>query len=176
MGEIRSIIFISAEEFHISMVEYWAFIVRDHVYQGKTILARDVLADRVRNKFWSLNSRARNVRKLMKGDKVIFYLTSSEGKGFMGRGVLAGEAHPMSIEQRFHIIGSPSINFDYAVEFSEAEMWPRLVSINLLIDKMPLLLGRKNPVRIFRGSIIRLTEKDYNIVLETAEKLMNEKE
>ena len=157
------------------MAEYWAFIVRDHTYQGKIILARDVLADRIRNKFWSLNSRARNVRKLEKGDKVIFYLTSSEGRGFMGRGILAGKAHPMSIEQRFHIIGSPSINFDYAVEFSEAEMWPKLVPLNLLADRMPLLLGRKKPARVFRGSIIRLTERDYEIVLETAEELMRER-
>jgi len=138
-------------------------------------LARNVLADRVRNKFWSLNSRARNVRKLKKGDKVVFYLTSSEGRGFMGRGVLAGEAHPMTIEQRFHIIGSPSINFDYAVEFREAEMWPKLVTLDLLADRMPLLLGRKNPARVFRGSIIRLTERDYEIVLEAAEKLMRER-
>jgi len=157
------------------MAEHWAFIVRDHTYQGKTILARDVLADRVRNKFWSLNSRARNVRKLKEGDKVVFYLTSSEGRGFMGRGVLAGEAHPMTIEQRFHIIGSPSINFDYAVEFREAEMWPKLIPLDLLANRMPLLLGRKNPVRVFRGSIIRLTERDYEIVLETAEKLMRER-
>ena len=157
------------------MAEHWAFIVRDHTYQGKTILARDVLADRVRNKFWSLNSRARNVRKLKEGDKVVFYLTSSEGRGFMGRGVLAGEAHPMTIEQRFHIIGSPSINFDYAVEFREAEMWPKLVPLDLLADRMPLLLGRKNPARVFRGSIIRLTERDYEIVLETAEELMRER-
>ena len=157
------------------MAEHWAFIVRDHTYQGKIILARDVLADRVRNKFWSLNSRARNVRKLKEGDKVVFYLTSSEGRGFMGRGVLAGEAHPMTIEQRFHIIGSPSINFDYAVEFREAEMWPKLVPLDLLTDRMPLLLGRKNPARVFRGSIIRLTERDYEIVLETAEELMRER-
>ena len=157
------------------MAEHWAFIVRDHTYQGKTILARDVLADRVRNKFWSLNSRARNVKKLKKGDKVVFYLTSPEGRGFMGRGVLAGEAHPMTIEQRFHIIGSPSINFDYAVEFREAEMWPKLIPLDLLANRMPLLLGRKNPVRVFRGSIIRLTERDYEIVLETAEKLMRER-
>ena len=157
------------------MAEHWAFIVRDHTYQGKTILARDVLADRVRNKFWSLNSRARNVKKLKKGDKVVFYLTSSEGRGFMGRGVLAGEAHPMTIEQRFHIIGSPSINFDYAVEFREAEMWPKLAPPDLLADRMPLLLGRKNPARVFRGSIIRLTERDYEIVLEAAEKLMRER-
>ena len=154
------------------MAEHWAFIVRDHTYQGKIILARDVLADRVRNKFWSLNSRARNVRKLKEGDKVVFYLTSSEGRGFMGRGVLAGEAHPMTIEQRFHIIGSPSINFDYAVEFREAEMWPKLVTLDLLADRMPLILGRKNPARVFRGSIIRLTQRDYEIVLETAEKLV----
>ena len=106
---------------------------------------------------------------------MVFYLTSSEGRGFMGREVLTGEAHPMTIEQRFHIIGSPSVNFDYAVEFHEAEIWPKLVPLNLLTDRMPLLLGRENPARIFRGSIIRLTERDYEIVLEMAEKLMRER-
>ena len=54
-------------------------------------------------------------------------------------------------------------------------MWPKLIPLDLLADRMPLLLGRKNPARVFRGSIIRLTERDYEIVLETAEKLMRER-
>ena len=137
---------------------------------GRIIPAEEVLADRVRNKFWSLNSRAPNVRRLSRGDQVLFYVTGLIGRGFMGHGVLAGPAHPMTKEQRFHVIGSPSINFDYAIEFSEAEIWPKLLEIDYLADKIPLLVGRKNPARVFRGSVKRLSERDYRIIMGIAEK------
>jgi len=153
------------------MPSYWAFVVKDHVFEGRVIPAREVLADRVRNKFWSLNSRARNVRRLSQGDKVLFYVTSGRERGFMGRGVLAGAAHPITVEQRFHVIGAPSINFDYAVEFSEAEMWPTLLPLASIADRAPVLKGRKSPAMVFRGSIRRLSERDYEIILEAARSL-----
>ncbi len=106
---------------------YWVFIVKDHVHMGKIIPAREVLANRVENKFWSLSSRAANRRRLAKGDQVLFYVAESKERGFMGRGILAGPAHPMTEEQRFHVIGSPSMSFEYSVEFDEAEMWPEVL-------------------------------------------------
>jgi len=154
------------------MPGYWVFVVKDHLFEGRVIPAREVLADRVRNKFWSLNSRAPNVRKLSKGDRVLFYVTSGDGRGFMGKGVLAGAAHPITIEQRFHVIGAPSINFDYAVEFSEAEIWPNLLSLDKLLNKMPLLIGRKRPAAVFRGSIRRISERDYEVVVRAADSLV----
>jgi len=153
------------------MAGYWIFIVKDHVQMGKLIPAREVLANRVKNKFWSLNPRAPNVRRLEKGDKVLFYITESSARGFMGRGVLAGKAHPITDEQRFHVIGTPSIAFDYSVDFEEAEMWSEIVSLDLVKDKMPLLIGRKNPAQVFRGAIRRITEKDYEVVLEARKNL-----
>jgi hypothetical protein len=42
----------------------------------------------VKNKFWSLNAGAPNLKKLEKGDKVIFYVTEAKRKGFMGKGKL----------------------------------------------------------------------------------------
>jgi len=114
------------------MTNHWVFIVKDHLHMGKTIPAREVLANRVQNKFWSLSSRAANLKRLEKGDRVLFYVAESAERGFMGRGVLAGPAHPMSDKQRFHIIGTPSIGFDYSVEFDEAEMWPKIVTLDML--------------------------------------------
>jgi len=108
---------------------------------------------------------------LEKGDKVLFYITESSARGFMGRGVLAGKAHPTTDEQRFHVIGTPSIAFDYSVDFEEAEMWSEIVSLDLVKDKMPLLIGRKNPAQVFRGAIRRITEKDYEVVLEARKNL-----
>jgi len=153
------------------MENYWVFVVKDHIHLGKIIPAREVLANRVKNKFWSLSSRAANLKKLEKGDRVLFYVAESSEKGFMGKGVLAGSAHPITDEQRFHVIGSPSMSFDYSVEFSEAEMWPRIVSLDLVKDEMPLLIGRKAPARVFRGSIRRITPRDYETVLKAQEKL-----
>jgi len=112
---------------------------------------------------------------LQKGDRVLFYVTESTERGFMGKGVLAGPAHPMTDEQRFHIIGSPSISFEYAVEFDEAEMWPFLIPLDQIKDRMPLLLGRKMAARVFRGSIRRITERDYEVVMEFYEKISREK-
>jgi len=152
------------------MANYWVFIVKNHVHMGKVIPAREVLANRVENKFWSLSGRAANIRKLDKGDKVLFYVAETRERGFMGRGVLAGQAHPITDEQRFHVIGSPSMSFDYAVDFEEAEMWPKMISLDSIKDRMPLLLGRKFPARVFRGSIRRITERDYEVVLEAKQK------
>lgn len=155
------------------MPGYWAFVVKDHVFERRVIPAHEVLADRVRNRFWSLNSRAPNVRRLKGGDRVLFYVTSRSERGFMGRGVLAGSAHPITVEQRFHVVGTPSINFDYAVEFSEAVMWPELLPLEELVGRMPLLRGRKRPAAVFRGSIRRISERDYEAVLEAAEALID---
>ncbi|MEM4467151.1 MAG: hypothetical protein QXE61_03825 [Nitrososphaerota archaeon] len=66
------------------MSQYWIFIVKDHQHLGRIIPAREVLINRVKNKFWSLNSRARYVRKLRQGDHVVFYVASKIERGFMG--------------------------------------------------------------------------------------------
>ena len=110
------------------MVNYLVFLVKDHVHMGRIIPASEVLSNRVKNRFWSLSIRAPNLRRLEKGDKVIFYITEAKRKRFMGRGVLAGPAHPITEEQRFHVVGEPSNAFQYAVDFEEAEMWEIVIS------------------------------------------------
>lgn len=151
------------------MVNYWVFIVKDHLHMGRRIPAREVLSNRVRNKFWSLSSRAPNLRKLDKGDRVIFYITGMEAKGFMGKGILAGPAHPITEEQRFHTIGEPSNAFEYAVDLEEAEMWEKPLSPLDLRDRVPFLRRLRNPLRAFRGSIRRISEEDYNEIIKAHE-------
>lgn len=46
----------------------------------------------------------------------------------------------MTEEQRFYIIGSPSINFDYVVEFDEVKMCSSVITLDQLKDRMPLIL------------------------------------
>ena len=74
------------------MPSYWVFVVKDHRLDDKIIPAREVLADRVRNRFWSLSSRAANVNKLEKDDRVLFYSASRVKKGVWGKRSLGREA------------------------------------------------------------------------------------
>lgn len=119
----------------LDMTNYWMFIVKDHVHMSKIILAPEILANRVSNRFWSLNSKTPNIRKLQKRE----IKSSSTLRTFHGRG-RSSPAHPMTEEQRFYIIGSPSINFDYVVEFDEVKMCSSVITLDQLKDRMPLIL------------------------------------
>jgi hypothetical protein len=88
---------------------------------GRTVPAIEVLKGRVKNKFWSLSSRARNVKKIKSGYYVLFCITGKGERGSGGYGVIATEPRTITPEQRFHIVCMASEAFDYAVDFSEAE-------------------------------------------------------
>ena len=148
------------------MGSHWVFIVKDHKLMGRTIPAMEVLKDRVKNKFWSLSSKARNVKKIKPGDYVLFYVTGKDGRGFGGYGVIATEPHPVTPEQRFHIVGMPSEAFDYAVDFSEAVVWDKPIALEELGDKLSILKGRRSLKIPFRGSIIKITEEDFQTVIQ----------
>ncbi|MEM3819293.1 MAG: hypothetical protein QXF08_02440, partial [Nitrososphaerota archaeon] len=60
------------------MVSYWILVVKDHRLMDRIIPAGEVLKDRVKNKFWSLNSRTRNVNNIKPGDRVLFYVTGKD--------------------------------------------------------------------------------------------------
>lgn len=149
------------------MVSYWILVVKDHKLIDRIIPAEEVLKDRVKNKFWSLNARTRNIQKIKPGDHVLFYVTGRNERGFRGCGVIATEPHPMTPEQRFHIIGMPSEAFDYAVDFSEAEVWDRLVTLEEVAEKLSILKARHHLKPPFRGSIIRISEEDYQTILRS---------
>ena len=86
----------------------------------------------------------------------------------MERGVLAGPAHPITEEQRFHVIGEPSNTFQYTVDFEEAEMWEIAISPTEIQNRVSFR-RLKNPMRAFRGSIKRISEKDYNEIIKAYE-------
>ncbi|MEM1584149.1 MAG: EVE domain-containing protein [Nitrososphaerota archaeon] len=148
------------------MVSYWILVVKDHRLMDRIIPAGEVLKDRVKNKFWSLNSRTRNVNNIKPGDRVLFYVTGKDERGFKGCGIVATEPHPMTPEQRFHIIGMPSEAFDYSVNFSEAEAWDKPITLEEVAEKLSILKARRHLKTPFRGSIIRISEEDYQTILQ----------
>lgn len=148
------------------MESYWILLVKDHRLMDRIIPAGEVLKDRVKNKFWSLNSRTRNIDKIKPGDRVLFYVTGKNERGFKGSGVVATEPHPMTPEQRFHIVGMPSEAFDYAIDFSEAETWDKPITLEEIADKVSILKGKRYQKTPFRGSIIKISKEDYQMILQ----------
>jgi len=140
-------------------------LVKDHKLMGRTVSAVEVLKERVKNKFWSLSSQARNVKKIKPGDYVLFYIAGNDERVFGGYGVIASEPHPITPEQRFHIVGMSSEASDYAAEFSEAIVWDKPIALEELGDKLSILKGKLSLKTPFRGSIIKITEGDYLTVM-----------
>ncbi len=149
------------------MINYWILVVKDHHYSGQVIPAMEVLRTRIERKFWSLNSRARNIKRIKPGDRVVFYVSSYEGKGFAGTGVIASPPHPITPEQRFYIFGYPSEKFDYSIDLENPVMWDNLVSPAELFGKVSFLHSERWWAR-FRGSIIKITEEDYDKIVALA--------
>lgn len=147
------------------MVNYWIFIAKDHIYEGAIVSAITIIKSRVEHKFWVLNKNTPGIKKLKPGDKTIFYAASSEGRGFCGWGELATEPHPLTPAQRFYALGKPSMLFDFAVDFTTAEFWPKLKPIEKFASLLSFLKGKSNYTRCFRGSIRAITQEDFEHII-----------
>ncbi|MDJ0270040.1 MAG: EVE domain-containing protein [Aigarchaeota archaeon] len=146
----------------------WLFIVKDHIHGGIRIPAWDILRNSVEHRFWSLNSRARNIKRLQPGDNVIFCVSSSEGRLFAGHARIASKAHPITPAQKFNIVGKPSENFDYSIELEDAEIWQKSLPAEELLEQLSFIKNKQRWPSAFRGSIRELNDDDYNMIINLA--------
>lgn len=154
----------------IDMVNKWIFVVIDHKTDGKIIKAIDILKDRVKEKFWSLNKNTRNFNKIKKDDEVIFYIGGVDGRKFIGRCTLDSEPYPMTPEQKKQVIGYPSTLFTHSVNLKNIELWEEPLSITNLKEELVFIKDKDLWQKYFRGSIISLSEEDYRTIVSKAER------
>ena len=128
----------------------------------------EVLRTRVEKRFWSLNSRTRNIKRIKPGDRVLFYVASSDGRGFAGTAVVASRPHPITPEQRFYIFGYPSAKFDYSIDLENPILWERILAPAELVDQVSFLKSGMRWWARFRGSIIGISEDDYDRIVGLA--------
>ncbi|MEM2873090.1 MAG: EVE domain-containing protein [Nitrososphaerales archaeon] len=152
------------------MENKWIFVVVDHRTDDKIIKAIDVLKDRVKEKFWSLNENSGNFNRIRKGDKVIFYMGGREGQKLMGRCTLASEPYPLTSEQKRQIEGYPSSMFSHSVSLKDIKMWKEPLPIVDLKEELAFIKNKDLWRKYFRRSIIPLSDEDYNTILSRAER------
>jgi predicted RNA-binding protein with PUA-like domain len=152
------------------MENKWVFVVVDHRTDDKIIKAIDVLKDRVKEKFWSLNKNSGNFNRIRKGDKVIFYMGGRDGQKLMGRCTLASEPYPLTSEQKKQIEGYPSSMFSHSVSLEDIKMWKEPLPIVDLKEELTFIKNKDLWGKYFRRSIIPLSDEDYNTILSRAER------
>jgi predicted RNA-binding protein len=152
------------------MENKWVFVVVDHRTDDKIIKAIDVLKDRVKEKFWSLNKNSGNFNRIRKGDKVIFYMGGRDGQKLMGRCTLASEPYPLTSEQKKQIEGYPSSMFSHSVSLEDIKMWKEPLPIVDLKEELAFIKNKDLWGKYFRRSIIPLSDEDYNTILSRAER------
>lgn len=152
------------------MVNQWIFVVIDHRTDDKIIKAIDVLKDRLKEKFWSLNKNAGNFNRIKKDDKVIFYIGGRDGQKFTGRCTLAGEPYPITLEQKKKIIGSPSSLFSHSVSLKNIKLWEEPLLVLDLKEELAFIKDKDLWRKYFRRSIIPLSDEDYNLIVSRAER------
>ncbi len=138
------------------MENKWIFVVVDHRTDDKIIKAIDMLKDRVKEKFWSLNKNSGNFDRIRKGDKVIFYMRGRDGQKLMGRCTLASEPYPLTSEQKRQIEGYPSSMFRHSVSLEDIKMWKEPLPIVDLKEELAFIRNKDLWRKYFRRSIIPL--------------------
>ncbi|MCP8305302.1 MAG: EVE domain-containing protein [archaeon] len=147
------------------MTNYWIFLVVDHKTDDKIIKAMDVLKDRVKEKFWSLNKGTGNFNRIKKDDKVIFYVGGRDGKKFAGRCTLGSEPYPLRPEQKKLITGYPSLLFDHVVSLKSIELWDEPLPVEDVKEELDFIKKKDLWRAYFRRSIITISKKDHDVII-----------
>jgi len=152
------------------MANQWIFIVIDHRTDDKIIKAMDVLKDRVKGRFWSLNKNTGNFNRIKKDDKLVFYIGGHDGQKFVGRCTLASESYPLTPEQKKQIVGYPSSLFTHSVALKDIKLWKEPLPVADLKEELAFIKNKDLWRKYFRRSIIPLSEEDYKAILSKAER------
>ncbi|MCP8316480.1 MAG: EVE domain-containing protein [archaeon] len=152
------------------MANKWIFVVVDHRTDDKIMKAIDVLKNRVKEKFWSLNKNSGNFNRIKKDDKVIFYIGGRDGQKFVGGCTLASEPYPITPEQKKKIVGYPSSLFSHSVILKNIKLWKEPLPVIDLKDELAFIKNKDTWRKYFRRSIVPLSEEDHNIIVSRVER------
>ncbi len=144
----------------------WMFIVVDHLIGDKTVLAKNVLADRVKQKIWLLNSKNPRLRYLREGDEVIFYLGGKGGsRGFAGIGVLTSDPRPLKGSESAKF-GLSSSKFDQVVELRDLKLWRRVKPVGRIVPRLNFIKKKESWGAYLQGGIIHISKQDFELLIE----------
>jgi hypothetical protein len=150
------------------MMYYWVFVVKDHYMDGDLVSALDIAKERVGGRFWLISKRYASMKALSEGGSAVFYATGRDGRFFVGDGTFSTSPRPLDIEMSMHAKGHPSEKMTHYIRFDTARLWQNPVKVEDLVEKLSFISRKEKWYVYFRGSLRRIPEQDYNIIMTAA--------
>ncbi|MEM3386593.1 MAG: EVE domain-containing protein [Nitrososphaerales archaeon] len=157
------------------MVNHYIFVAKDHICGGAVIDAFTIFEDRVKKRLWGLTRYVAHKRKLSKGDKVIFYVSSKKKNRpalFTGCGVIDSNPYLVSdVERRLCL--ALLDKYSYIVDLADIEVWPKPLPFKSIHGNLTFIKNSQKPFVYLQGGIVKIGEEDYLKVCNTAKLFMS---
>jgi hypothetical protein len=127
---------------------------------------RDQAGKLLEIKLWGVGPKAPLKDSLAPGDQILAYVGAPE-KVFIGRATIAQGFHDWTPEEaNIYFVDQGGKQFPAGVSFIDAEVWDTPVPLGAVWPQMPA--SETNPDARFYPGIIRLKQKDFEVVTEAA--------
>jgi len=143
-------------------MNYFIFVVKDQKKDGKEISADDIFNTRMDQKRWGLAEKAPNRRLVQSGDHIIFYKGGPEGKVFIASATADSQA-----EQYEGDPIAPGHKQYFRVQLKNIDIWDKPKPVSDFFNKVEFIQNTENWGSYFQGGAIRISEKDFNIIVES---------
>jgi hypothetical protein len=154
---------------------HYIFVVKDHRCGGAVVDAFTIFEDRVRKRVWGLSRYAAHRRKLCKGDRVVFYVSSRSRNMvslLVGRGVLDSQPYLISDVERRLCIALPA-KYTHVVDLADVEVWPKPLPFRSVCSSLSFVKNKQSPYVYLQGGVVRISEGDYLTICNTAKLFMS---
>jgi predicted RNA-binding protein with PUA-like domain len=112
----------------------------------------------MRNRFWGIGEKAKNINKLKKGDKAVFYLGDSGQKRFFGTATINSKFLNEKLAQiRGHDFSG--------VELVNIEPWDEPKPLDKMEKKLKMTADKSDYRQCLRGSIREIEKEDYVVIV-----------
>ncbi len=143
-------------------MNYWIFIVTDHKDHGLT--ANEIYTQRMQDRFWGLGERTPNRKNLSEGDKVVFYIGSSE-KNFAGTATLSSSCIELNdSEKKRYGHDKEFYTSDFGVLLKDINAWSMPKAVKDLVPQLNFIENKDYWFAYFQGGISQIEEGDFKII------------
>ena len=147
-------------------MNHWIFTVTSHKGAGYSLPAEDIYNTRMGDEFWGLSTKTPNLRRLQRGDKVVFYLGQPE-KAFAGTATLTSAAAELDESQKDRL--SHGISFyrpEVGVRIGNIDRWEERTPVGEILDRLTFVKKKENWQAYFQGGVIGIGEEDFQRLMD----------
>jgi len=152
-----------------SETAYYIFIGSTVILEDKIVASPRAIKERLEKGYWALSERTPHREKLKPGDRVIFYAAGRSQSIFVGSATLASECQNLPLSRRRElesefdfVLGAP-----YGVILKDTSLFVGPVPVVTILRQLSFVGPSRKWGLYFRGGIIKITKKDYELVMSS---------